>query len=284
MRTLSGNENFWFDGMPLPHLVGDFWAWSSSDLLKGTLRGALAEFIVATAIGENTSEAHEDRQAWDLEMICGGGVCKIEVKSSAYINAGARDGLSSVSFSIAPSRRSELGKKVLDKDQARRASDVYVFCLFASKDREAANPLILDDWQFIVIPTPTLDWSCPGQKTISLRSLLKLRSASVDYGNLAPAIEAANRAAKDIRDYIQSFLPHPPDLVYFDDMHNSALCRAGEGGSFTLVLVPVLFMVMVLVMVLVMVTRDFPPTFRVTVTHFLSGLSAGWSQNYCRRV
>ena len=209
MRTLSGNENFWFDGMPLPHLVGDFWAWSSSDLLKGTLRGALAEFIVATAIGENTSEAHEDRQAWDLEMICGGGVCKIEVKSSAYINAGARDGLSSVSFSIAPSRRSELGKKVLDKDQARRASDVYVFCLFASKDREAANPLILDDWQFIVIPTPTLDWSCPGQKTISLRSLLKLRSASVDYGNLAPAIEAANRAAKDIRDYIQSFLPPP---------------------------------------------------------------------------
>lgn len=284
MRTLSGNENFWFDGMPLPHLVGDFWAWSSSDLLKGTLRGALAEFIVATAIGENTSEAHEDRQAWDLEMICGGGVCKIEVKSSAYINAGARDGLSSVSFSIAPSRRSELGKKVLDKDQARRASDVYVFCLFASKDREAANPLILDDWQFIVIPTPTLDWSCPGQKTISLRSLLKLRSASVDYGNLAPAIEAANRAAKDIRDYIQSFLPPPPDLVYFDDMHNSALCHAGEGGSFTLVLVPVLFMVMVLVMVLVMVTRDFPPTFRVTVTHFLSGLSAGWSQNYCRRV
>ena len=283
MRTLSGNENFWFDGMPLPHLVGDFWAWSSSDLLKGTLRGALAEFIVATAIGENTSEAHEDRQAWDLEMICGGGVCKIEVKSSAYINAGARDGLSSVSFSIAPSRRSELGKKVLDKDQARRASDVYVFCLFASKDREAANPLILDDWQFIVIPTPTLDWSCPGQKTISLRSLLKLRSASVDYGNLAPAIEAANRAAKDIRDYILSFLP-PPDLVYFDDMHNSALCHAGEGGSFTLVLVPVLFMVMVLVMVLVMVTRDFPPTFRVTVTHFLSGLSAGWSQNYCRRV
>lgn len=284
MRTLSGNENFWFDGMPLPHLVGDFWAWSSSDLLKGTLRGALAEFIVATAIGENTSEAHEDRQAWDLEMICGGEVCKIEVKSSAYINAGARDGLSSVSFSIAPSRRSELGKKVLDKDQARRASDVYVFCLFASKDREAANPLILDDWQFIVIPTPTLDWSCPGQKTISLRSLLKLRSASVDYGNLAPAIEAANRAAKDIRDYIQSFLPPPPDLVYFDDMHNSALCHAGEGGSFTLVLVPVLFMVMVLVMVLVMVTRDFPPTFRVTVTHFLSGLSAGWSQNYCRRV
>ena len=74
------------------------------------------------------------------------------------------------------------------------------------------------------------------------------------------------------------FYPPPPDLVYFDDMHNSALCRAGEGGSFSLVLVPVLVMVMVmvLVMVLVMVTMDFPPTFHVTVTHFMSGLSVGW--------
>lgn len=209
MKALSGNENFWYDGMPLPHLVCDFWAWSSSDLLKGTLRGVLAEFIVATAIGEDMSSAHEDRKAWDLEMVCGDEICKIEVKSSAFVNAGAREGLSSASFSIAPSRRSELGKKVLGASQARRASDVYVFCLFASKDREASNPLILDDWQFIVIPTPTLDWSCPGQKTISLRSLLKLRSARVDYGNLAPAIEAANRAAKDIRDYIQSFTPPP---------------------------------------------------------------------------
>lgn len=75
---------------------------------------------------------------------------------------------------------------------------------------------------------------------------------------------------------IYKVLPPHPDLVRFDDMHNSALCRAGEGGSFTLVLVPVLFMVMVLVMVLVMVTMDFPPTFHVTVTHFMSGLSVGW--------
>lgn len=71
------------------------------------------------------------------------------------------------------------------------------------------------------------------------------------------------------------FYHPPPDLVYFDDMHNSALCRAGEGGSFTLVLVPVLFMVMVLVMVLVMVTRDFPPTFRCDC-HAFSERTVRW--------
>lgn len=216
MKALSGNENFWFDGMPLSHLVCDFWAWSSSDLLKGTLRGSLAEFIVATAIGEDISQAHEDRDAWDLEMPMGDGAgsCKIEVKSSAYINAGAKKELSNISFRIGLSRRSELGEKVLEEDQARRASNVYVFCLYACKDRSAANPLILDEWTFFVIPTATLDWACPRQSTITLKSLKRLRVAQVDYGNLAPAIEAAFRAGKEISDYLQN-LPPPPIFGIF---------------------------------------------------------------------
>ena len=217
MKALTGNEHFYFDDMPTPHLLLDFCAWSSSDLLKGTLRGSLAEFIVATAIGEDITQMHEDRLPYDLSMPRGGETCRIEVKSSAYINAGAKEGLSTISFDIAPSRRDELGKKVLEESAARRASDVYVFCLFTCKDREAANPLILDDWSFIVVPTPTLDWSCGGQKSITLRSLLRLRVANVDYGNLGPAVEAAYDASKCIRDYIQNLPPPPRFLVYFND-------------------------------------------------------------------
>ncbi len=186
MKALTGNEHFYFDDMPLPHLLLDFWSWSASDLLKGTLRGSLAEFIVATAIGEDITQMHEDRLPYDLEMPRGEETCKIEVKSSSYINAGAKEELSSISFDIAPSRRDALGKKVLSEEEARRASDVYVFCLFTCKDRAAANPLLLDDWNFIVVPTPTLDWSCGGQKTISLRSLLKLRVPRV-HGILSSA-------------------------------------------------------------------------------------------------
>lgn len=36
-----------------PVTLGDFWAWAYSDLLDNTLRGALAEYIVATALGVN---------------------------------------------------------------------------------------------------------------------------------------------------------------------------------------------------------------------------------------
>ena len=197
MKALTGNENFWFDGMPLGFLLCDFWAWSSSDLLKGTLRGALAEFIVATAIGVDTSEAHEDLYPYDLTMPCSGmDDCKIEVKSSAYVNSGAHVGPSEISFRCGRSRRTERGKEVLPAEEARRASDVYVFCLQFCRDRAEVDPLNLDQWLFYVLPTATFEDKCPNRKTISLPGLHKLRAALVDYGNLRPAIEAAYMASK----------------------------------------------------------------------------------------
>jgi hypothetical protein len=33
-------------------VLHDFWAWSYSDLINNTQRGALAEFIVAEAVGD----------------------------------------------------------------------------------------------------------------------------------------------------------------------------------------------------------------------------------------
>ena len=54
MEKLTGNEYFSYDDKPTGKLLADFWAWNSSDLLNNTLRGALAEFIVATALELNT--------------------------------------------------------------------------------------------------------------------------------------------------------------------------------------------------------------------------------------
>ena len=59
MQTLTGNEHFTYDGMPVGILLNDFWAWNSSDLLNNTLRGALAEFIVASAVGIDTNRSRE---------------------------------------------------------------------------------------------------------------------------------------------------------------------------------------------------------------------------------
>ena len=47
----TGREFFIFEGNELPINVLSFWQWSTSQLLGNALRGVLAEFIVASAIG-----------------------------------------------------------------------------------------------------------------------------------------------------------------------------------------------------------------------------------------
>ena len=69
-----------------------------------------------------------------------------------------------------------------------RQSDLYVFCLYTQTDREKADPLVLDDWTFYVIPTERLDRCCGSQKTISLNSLLALGPVQADYGGIRDAV------------------------------------------------------------------------------------------------
>jgi len=178
MNRLTGNEHFTFDDMPIGKLLSDFWAWNSSDLLNNTLRGALAEFIVATALELDTDICRKDWTPYDLETPSG---IKIEVKSSAYLQSWSADRISNIRFSISPTRAWD-AETAFD-DEVKRQSDVYVFCVYASKTKED-TPLLLDQWEFYVIPTSTLNQKCGNQKSISLNSLLSLNPMKTDFGNL----------------------------------------------------------------------------------------------------
>lgn len=157
MITLTGNEHFTYDGMPIGLLLSDFWSWSSSDLLNNTLRGALAEFIVGSALG------------------------------SAYLQSWEQSKLSRIQFSIRPSRSwtSDSGYS----DTIVRQSDIYVFCLFACKEKSSSNPLDLTQWEFYILPTKVLDDACGEQVSITLSSLLRLSPVKANYGELANKIK-----------------------------------------------------------------------------------------------
>jgi len=182
MQTLTGNEHFTYEDMPVGILLNDFWAWNSSDLLNNTLRGALAEFIVASAIGLDTNECREDWTAYDLLTKSG---TKIEVKCSAYLQSWNDERLSRIQFSIRPAHswdaETDYSKEI------RRWSDLYVFCLYASKDKNE-SPLQLDNWEFYVLPTYVLNQKCSTQKSITLSSLLSLNPTRARYDNLQSAI------------------------------------------------------------------------------------------------
>ena len=47
----SGDEPFELDGSPLPINLLSFWQRSASDIIGNAMRGILAEYIVASAVG-----------------------------------------------------------------------------------------------------------------------------------------------------------------------------------------------------------------------------------------
>ena len=84
-KRLGGAETFKkAEGSPLAVAdILDYWSWAYSDIVGNTNRGALAEFIVARAIGSEPA-VRNDWAAYDLETPRG---IKVEVKSSAYLQS-----------------------------------------------------------------------------------------------------------------------------------------------------------------------------------------------------
>ncbi|MCH5152603.1 MAG: hypothetical protein J1F68_01395 [Clostridiales bacterium] len=157
MDVMKGTEHFFTDAGEIDKTVTDFWAWYASDLLSNILRGALSEFIVATALGIDTKKTRVDWEAYDLQY----GEIRIEVKSSAYLQSWEQKFLSKLRFSIAPALIYDWDKNTYAGDLIRR-SDFYVFCVFTCLNRSEANLLSMNQWQFYVLPTEVLNEKCGG--------------------------------------------------------------------------------------------------------------------------
>lgn len=177
-RKYDGNEQFTLAGTKLSQNIMDFWRWMGSDLLDNTMRGILAEYIVAYALGI-TDQRYDAWREYDL-LFEGH---KIEVKSSSYLQSWFQKKYSRISFNIAPHQAwdPEIGAL---KDPKMRHADMYVLCILETKDIDKLDPLDLDQWVFYLIPTKQLDEKFPKQKTLSETALNNLGIKSVKYGAL----------------------------------------------------------------------------------------------------
>ncbi|MBV9241516.1 MAG: hypothetical protein JO314_05865 [Acidobacteria bacterium] len=179
----TGNELFQGDGAQPGMSVLSFWRWAASDLVSNTMRGVLAEYIVASALGI----ADGTRSEWDAYDLKSPEGTRIEVKSASYIQSWRHANLSKIIFGIRPTRRWDADTNLLSAD-LRRQADVYVFCVLAHQEQRTLNPLNLDQWDFYVLPSGVLDAALPTQKSIGLSSLLKLGPTHTKYCGLAAAI------------------------------------------------------------------------------------------------
>jgi len=172
------------------HTLLNFWQWAYSDLVGNTERGALAEYLVAMACGI-VKNPRISWDAYDLETTEG---IKIEVKSSAYIQTWKQKDFSKPVFNIPESYAWDY-KENLFHNERKRHADVYVFALLAHKEQSTLNPLNLDQWEFYVLATKQLSEYTRNQKTLSLKSLLKLTN-SVHYNCLNEEIIKRNESNK----------------------------------------------------------------------------------------
>ncbi len=187
---LNGEECFVADGRTIGHCVKEFWSWYASDLVSNAMRGVLAEFIVALA-ADAANDIRNEWDAYDLETHNG---VKIEVKSAAYIQSWDQISFSRISFDIAPKKFYNYETNTY-ADELKRHAEVYVFCILKHRDSATLNPLNLDQWTFLVLPTSVLDQNKPHQKSIGLNSLKRLHPFETNFSGLHDAIERAARAS-----------------------------------------------------------------------------------------
>ncbi len=184
VKRRTGKELFHYNGKALSVDLLSFWSWSSSDLVNNALRGMLAEFIVALALGCDKGTRTE-WNAYDIKTSDG---IKVEVKSAAYIQSWAQTKLSNIQFDIRPTQGWDADSNTYSTEKERQ-SDVYVFCVLAHKNKDTIDPLNLNQWEFYVISTKALNKLVGNQKTITLSRLRKLGPLKVAFDKISFAIE-----------------------------------------------------------------------------------------------
>ncbi len=102
-------------------------------------------------------------------------------------NPGNKKKTSSIRFDIALKKgwNAETNQSA---GEALRSADLYVFCIFAAKDKKIADPLNPDQWFFLVCPTSVLNQHFGVRKSVSLSTLEAIGLERLNFDTLRAKI------------------------------------------------------------------------------------------------
>jgi hypothetical protein len=177
----TGAEAFADEGVALGFSVLDFWQWSSSNLVGNTLRGLVAEFLVARAVGVGGDMRNE----WDPYDVTTPSGLRIEVKSAAYLQSWAQRAESAISFDVRETLAWDADTNAFaPESDRRRQADLYVFAVLAHRDKLTLNPLDVSQWKFYLLEAGILNEHVKKQRRISLRRVLGLSPVHCGFADL----------------------------------------------------------------------------------------------------
>ncbi len=164
------------NGATLGVALGDFWQWASSRLAGNTLRGWFAEYLVGVALGELAPQRIE-WDGCDLRLASGH---RLEVKSSAYLQAWPQARPTSPSFSVRVTRQPWDAATNAPYTGPLPFSHAFVFALHAHQDAATSDPCDVAQWRFWVVPTSRF----AGRTSVGVRALEQLAGAAVAFQDL----------------------------------------------------------------------------------------------------
>ena len=192
----EGQTCFTFGGQNADFTLHDFWSAAFSDLLSNMNRGVLAEYIVLKAL--KLADAVMNDYA-EVDGVLPSGL-KLEVKSSAFLQRWKQAKHSVIKFDIRKKKRFDYVTNDWAKEPPRRHSDIFVFCHFEAEDKDAAEPLNLDQWGFYVVATREIDAKKSEGKTIGLSELKRVFSPTrISFHEIPAAVSKLETAILEKR-------------------------------------------------------------------------------------
>lgn len=176
-RALEGDERF----VGVDASVRDFWAFAMSNLGTNNVRGYLAEFLVARAVG-----APGVRVEWDAFDVLTPEDIRVEVKSAGYLQTWSQRRLSRISFGSMKART--WSPEAGESSEATLNADVYVFAIQTATRHEEYDVLDVGQWEFYVVPRHAIE--AIGYASIGLPTLRTLTQGPVTFGELGAAVKA----------------------------------------------------------------------------------------------
>lgn len=183
-RDLSGEEPF--DGLDASVIY--FWRFAMNDLRTNSVRGYLAEFLVARAVGSTASRVEWD--PWDVTAPDG---TRVEVKSSGFLQAWVQKKLSRPTFRVAPAYGWDTATGDWSTEQGFNA-DAYVFCLHSATTHAEYDPLAVSQWRFYVAGRASIAGRAGA--SMGLTALAGVAGDPMPYSGLREAIAAAGRPSR----------------------------------------------------------------------------------------
>lgn len=202
---LNGTEVFTLKDEKAGFNVLDFWRFQFSNL--SDIQGRVGEFLVAMALKKETPDNNNGWTLWDINYR----EKRIEVKTTAYYQPWRYSKVyikqrwekdtkleDNQEHNYSEQRTFGITKSRDPKDnEFKRMNDIYVFVLNKGKNKEDADPLKLENWEFYIIPTFIIDKECRNNKTISLGKVKKLIkqvpsfSDGLSYDKIKDAVDNA---------------------------------------------------------------------------------------------